>query len=56
MFALAGGRAPLYWWKKMIDSRKLPDNARHGSEDAFRELVARYFNMVHSTALRLLNV
>ncbi len=40
----------------MNDSRKLlQDYAYHGEEDAFRELVARYVNMVHSTALRLVN-
>ena len=40
----------------MNESRKLlQDYARHGSEAAFRDLVARYVNMVHSTALRLVN-
>jgi RNA polymerase sigma factor (sigma-70 family) len=40
----------------MNDSRKLlADYTDHGSEAAFRELVARYVNMVHSTALRLVN-
>jgi RNA polymerase sigma factor (sigma-70 family) len=40
----------------MNDSRKLLDDyAKGGSEAAFRELVARYVNMVHSTALRLVN-
>ena len=38
----------------MIDSRQLiADYARTGSETAFREVVARYMDMVHSTALRL---
>jgi DNA-directed RNA polymerase specialized sigma24 family protein len=40
----------------MNDSRKLlEDYAKRGSEAAFRELVARYVSMVHSTALRLVN-
>src|SRR6202050_4668886 len=40
----------------MNDSRKLlEDYAKRASEAAFRELVARYINMVHSTALRLVN-
>src|SRR6185369_1545886 len=38
----------------MTDSQKLlADYAANGSEEAFRELVARYVNLVHSTALRL---
>jgi RNA polymerase sigma factor (sigma-70 family) len=40
----------------MNDSRKLlAEYADHASEAAFRELVARYVSMVHSTALRLVN-
>jgi len=40
----------------MNDSRKLlEDYAKDGSEADFRELAARYVNMVHSTALRLVN-
>ena len=40
----------------MNDSRKLLDDySQRGSEAAFRELVARYVNMVHSTSLRLVN-
>jgi len=40
----------------MNDSRKLlEDYAKRGSEAAFRELVARYVSMVHSTALRLVH-
>ena len=39
---------------KMTDSQKLlAEYAKNGSESAFRELVARYFNLVYSTALRL---
>jgi len=42
--------------KLMNESRKLlADYADRGSETAFRELVTRYINMVHSTALRLVN-
>jgi len=38
----------------MTDSRQLLEEyARNGSEPAFRELVARYLNLVYSTALRL---
>src|SRR5580658_7670523 len=38
----------------MDDSQKLlADYVRNGSETAFRELVNRYINLVHSTALRL---
>ena len=38
----------------MTDSRQLlAEYARSGSEPAFRELVARYLNLVYSTALRL---
>lgn len=33
----------------------LADYAESGSEDAFRELVRRYINLVYSTALRLMN-
>jgi RNA polymerase sigma factor (sigma-70 family) len=48
--------AALYWWILMNDSRKLlGEYASRGSEEAFRELVARYVSMVHSTALRLVN-
>jgi RNA polymerase sigma factor (sigma-70 family) len=40
--------------QKMTDSQKLlAEYARNGSESAFRELVARYINLVYSTALRL---
>lgn len=40
----------------MTDSRTLLEEfAANGSEAAFRELVNRYVNLVHSTALRLLN-
>jgi RNA polymerase sigma factor (sigma-70 family) len=40
----------------MNESRKLLDDySQRGSEAAFRELVARYVNMVHSTSLRLVN-
>jgi len=40
----------------MNDSRQLlQEYSLQGSEAAFRELVARYISMVHSTALRLLN-
>src|SRR5262245_49001658 len=38
----------------MTDSQKLlTDYVRSGSEDAFRELVSRYLDLVYSTALRL---
>jgi len=38
----------------MDDSQKLlADYVKNGSESAFRELVKRYINLVHSTALRL---
>ena len=33
----------------------LADYVANGSEDAFRELVARYVDLVYSTALRLVN-
>jgi RNA polymerase sigma factor (sigma-70 family) len=40
----------------MTDHRTLlADYVSHGSEDAFRELVARYVDLVYSTALRLVN-
>ena len=40
----------------MTDSQNLlAEYARSGSETAFRELVARYINLVHSTALRLVS-
>jgi RNA polymerase sigma factor (sigma-70 family) len=40
----------------MTDYRTLlADYVAHGSEDAFRELVARYVDLVYSTALRLVN-
>ena len=35
-----------------IDQQLLSDYARNGSEPAFRELVGRHINMVHSAALR----
>jgi RNA polymerase sigma factor (sigma-70 family) len=39
---------------KMTDSQKLlADYVKNGSEPAFRELVARYLNLVHSAAIRL---
>ncbi len=39
---------------KMTDSQKLlAEYARHGSENAFRELVTRYMDLVYSTAVRL---
>jgi RNA polymerase sigma factor (sigma-70 family) len=39
---------------KMTDSQRLlAEYAKNGSESAFRELVARYINLVYSTALRL---
>jgi RNA polymerase sigma factor (sigma-70 family) len=42
--------------KLMNESRKLlADFAERGSETAFRDLVNRYINLVHSTALRLVN-
>jgi RNA polymerase sigma factor (sigma-70 family) len=42
--------------ESMTDSRKLIEAyARDGSEAAFRELVARYINLVYSTALRLVD-
>src|SRR5260221_9276360 len=34
------------------DSQLLEGYARHGSEPAFRELVERHINLVHSAALR----
>jgi RNA polymerase sigma factor (sigma-70 family) len=38
----------------MNDSQKLlAEYVKNGSESAFRDLVARYINLVHSTALRL---
>jgi RNA polymerase sigma factor (sigma-70 family) len=41
---------------KMDDSRQLlADYVKNGSESAFRGLVARYINSVHSTALRLVD-
>jgi RNA polymerase sigma factor (sigma-70 family) len=40
----------------MDDTRKLlADYVQNGSESAFRELVTRYINLVHSTALRLVH-
>lgn len=40
----------------MTESQQLlADYAENGSEPAFRELVARYVNLVYSTALRLVN-
>ena len=40
----------------MTDARQLlEDYARNGSEIAFRELAARYLDLVYSTALRLVN-
>ena len=40
----------------MTDSQKLlADYARHGSEEAFRELVTRYVALVHSAAIRLVD-
>ncbi len=33
----------------------LPEYVKNGSESAFHELVARYVDLVHSTALRLVN-
>src|SRR5439155_2773843 len=42
--------------ESMTDSQKLIEAyARDGSEAAFRELVARYINLVYSTALRLVD-
>ena len=40
----------------MTDNRTLlAEYASHGSEPAFREVVARYIDLVYSTALRLVN-
>ena len=40
----------------MTDHRTLlADYAVNGSEEAFRELVARYIDLVYSTAVRLVN-
>jgi DNA-directed RNA polymerase specialized sigma subunit len=38
----------------MNDSRRLlAEYVTHGSEQAFREIVERYLNLVHSAALRM---
>jgi RNA polymerase sigma factor (sigma-70 family) len=54
-FLFGSGRPRGFTSEQMItDSQQLlADYAAHGSEAAFRELVARYLNLVYSTALRL---
>jgi len=39
----------------MTDDTQLLEEYAHGSETAFRELVARYVNLVYSAALRHLD-
>ena len=46
--------AGFYWQEQMTESQQLlAEYAENGSEEAFRELVKRYIDLVYSTARRL---